>query len=135
MKQRLIICALVFTMAILTAQSALAARVYNFTPITLKIAGSNPRSSSSFAVGAGQKSHSVNYPQWAKIAIEDPSLGVTYCTLFAGGNLQGGNYLVIWHVGPRVQCLICGSTHEILNTAGPGSHTSYNWHGSSRAGC
>ncbi len=134
MKHRLIVCALVFTMALLTAQSALAARVYNFTPITLKFAGSKIRSAQgSFALASGQRSESVNYPNWARIDVEDPSAGVTYCAIVANGDLQGGNYLVVWHVGNKVHCALCGSSHNVMKSGA--GNAPYHWEGQSRTGC
>ena len=134
MKRSLIVCALVFTMALLTAQSALAARVYNFTPITLKIAGSDIRSSrGQFALASGQRSESVHYPHWARITIEDPSAGVAVCSVLANGELVGGNYMVIGNIGSRVHCVICNSSHQVMqSSAGNATH---NWQSNSRTGC
>ena len=134
MKRILVFSALVFAMTALSAQSALAARVYNFTPITLKIAGSDIRASrGQFALASGQRSESVHYPHWARITVEDPSIGVAVCSILANGELVGGNYMTIGNIGSRVHCVICNSSHQVMqSSAGNATH---NWQGHSRTGC
>jgi hypothetical protein len=135
LKHRLVIMALVFASTLLTAESAVAARIHNLTPIPLKITlfWGNGHQRGKFAIGAGQRSDSLDYFDGGAFTVDDPSLDVTFCRFHQTKDLRGGNYLVIGHANGIIACTMCNSNrHQIsrLTIKAP-----YTWQGSTQMNC
>jgi hypothetical protein len=114
LKHRLVILALIFASTLLTAESAVAARIHNLTPIPLKITLFWPRGAerAKFAIGAGQQSPSLDYFDGGAFTVDDPSLDVTFCRFHQTKDLRGGNYLVIGHANGIIACTMCNSNRH-----------------------
>jgi len=123
----------------LAAQPALAARIYNFLPIHVKVIGHVGYSAD---VAPGQRSDSLAWPAALAVTVHASATGVTpLCSVGFKGHaeIQGGNYMTIGHRNNEIVCTICDSNHKAIVSSTGIQLTigmfDLNKHPSSRTGC
>ncbi len=119
MKRWAVASTLVGTIALVSVQPALAARVYNYTNVTMNVEAGGYKTT----LEPGKRSESLNWP----------TMGVNVWYTFPRSlqshkacefqrwqhEIVGGNYLVISQSGQGVQCVMCDADHRELAKRGP----------------
>lgn len=141
MKRTSLAVALAFAAALLTTQSAFAARIYNFLPTKVWVTGQmGALNLHQVTLAAGERSDSLGWST-ANVARVDLVTSAAYssnnrplCMLNFGvhADIQGGNYMTIGVRGGDIVCTLCGSEHNVMQT--DVVRNTYGWK-PSRTGC
>lgn len=140
--KRFVIAACAFALiALVTAQNALAARIYNFLPVPVDVVGTSVGipTSNRVHLGTGQRSDSLGWPNVTGVYVNAPGWSTPVClvSFLTSAHIQGGNYMVIGHDGDTVVCDVCNSSHQRI--AGNQRRVGALWDGkkypSSQRGC
>lgn len=133
---------LALAIALITTQSAFAARIYNLLPISVHVTGVlGGIGVGSAKLEPGQRSDSLGWGSANYVRV-DPvtNRNITaydkpLCGLNFGvhAEIQGGNYMTIGYRGDQVVCTVCNSSHGVVSHAA--ERTAYGWKGESRTGC
>lgn len=124
--RRLLISSLVLTIAVLCmTQSARAARIYNWLPITAAIETFTvgvPHPGKALLIDSRQRSESINWKGTNSISVSStagsfygiPMRHVRLCYVDFGwkAELVGGNYMTIGYSGDQIICYVCDSNHN-----------------------
>jgi hypothetical protein len=105
----------------LATQPALAARIYNLTPVPLQVQSPGNH----IRLGAGQRSESLSW-KTTTVTVRDNE-GREVCRLDFGmrNEVAGGQYMLIAHHGFSVKCSLCDGDGKLMASAS-GQFAPYN---------
>jgi hypothetical protein len=131
--------AIIAVASMLAAQPALAARIYNFLPIHVKVLGVVGYAAN---VAPGQRSDSLAWPAALAVTVHASGPAPLCSVGFKGhAEIQGGNYMTIGHHGNEIICTVCDSNHHPIVSGSSGILASAGGlfdlqkHPNSRTGC
>jgi len=142
MKRFSLVAFLVLAIALVTTQSAFAARVYNFLPNKMHVLGMlGGFGTNQITLDPGQRSDSLGWGSATVVRVypvsqlEVRTTDKPLCALNFGvhADMQGGNYMTIGHRGSDIVCTLCGSEHNVMHQNV--ERTNFGWQGQSHIGC
>jgi hypothetical protein len=116
LKRTWIVAGLLTAAVLLSAQVALAARIYNYLPVPVHVVSSlNGRTT----VAPGARSESISWGQSNSVSVHLTPRYLDGCLLSFGihAEMTGGHYLVIGHQGRTISCELCDSDHHLMHSA------------------
>ena len=116
LKRTCIAASLMTAAVLMSAQVAVAARIYNYLPVPVHVISSlNGRTT----VAAGARSESISWGQSNMVTVHVTPRYLDGCLLSFGphAEMTGGHYLVIGHQGRTISCELCDSDHRLMHSS------------------
>jgi hypothetical protein len=124
--------ALTASALLMSAQVALAARIYNNLPAKVRVKGS-----ATIVLAANTRSESISWgpaPVTVYATYSGYNGGKILCDFpfnngmsFGAKHVVGGNYIVIGNKGRQMSCVLCNSSHKVIWDANAGEAPEQMW--------